>query len=176
MRTQTTADTGHDSSRPFVADIRRERPQRHRRSAVNHVRLGQPSRPYSPLLQHRQASGTDEPLPTVTTVDRHALAVPPFIVATTRLTGNRRPSAPVSTRRCRRRARSPATTRSSPGDAQSRGLRVPHVQPHEIQAAMAFRLTTKCWAPSRSGSSSWATWSTPPAMAILMQRVMETFS
>jgi DNA (cytosine-5)-methyltransferase 1 len=74
---------------PFVADIRGENapkgiddPLSTMCASGNHHAL------ILPYYSTGQASGTDEPLPTVTTVDRHALAVPPFIVGYyTRLSG-----------------------------------------------------------------------------------------
>ena len=49
------------------------------------------------------------------------------------------------------------------------------LQPHEIQAAMAFPADYKVLGTKRERVKQLGNAVTPPAMAILMQRVMETF-
>ena len=79
-----------------------------------------------------------------------------------------------------------ATLRTQFADAAKPGLTgdVPKVedcgfrmlQPHEIQAAMAFPVEYKVLGTKRERVKQLGNAVTPPAMAILMQRVMETFN
>jgi DNA (cytosine-5)-methyltransferase 1 len=130
-----------------------------------------------PYYSEGRASGTDEPLPTVTTVDRHALAVPPFLLGYyTRPSGQQAAISGVD---------EPMPTQSTqprhylvqPGDVpavEDCGFRM--LQPHEIQAAMAFPQDYKVLGTKRERTRQLGNAVPPPAMAILMQRVVETFS
>ncbi len=121
--------------------------------------------------------GTDEPLPTVTTVDRHALAVPPFIVGYyTRLTGQQAAVSGID-EALPTQSTQPRHYLVQPGDVpkvEDCGFRM--LQPHEIQAAMAFPADYKVLGTKREQVRQLGNAVTPPAMAILMQRVMETFN
>jgi len=64
-----------------------------------------------------------------------------------------------------------------PGDVpavEDCGFRM--LQPHEIQAAMAFPADYQVLGTKRERVKQLGNAVTPPAMAILMQRVMETFN
>jgi len=130
-----------------------------------------------PYYSTGQASGTDEPLPTVTTVDRHALAVPPFIVGYyTRLSGQQAAVSGID-EALPTQSTQPRHYLVQPGDVpkvEDCGFRM--LQPHEIQAAMAFPADYTVLGTKREKVRQLGNAVTPPAMAILMQRVMETFS
>lgn len=123
------------------------------------------------------ASSTAEPIPTVTTVDRHALAVPPFLLGYyTRLTGQQAAISgidePVPTQ-----STQPRHYLVQPGEVpavEDCGFRM--LQPHEIQAAMAFPADYKVLGTKREQVRQLGNAVTPPAMSILMQRVAETFN
>ena len=178
MRTQTTRQTLGMIVPPFVADIRGENapkgindPLSTMCASGNHHAL------ILPYYSTGQASGTDEPLPTVTTVDRHALAVPPFIVGYyTRLSGQQAAVSGID-EALPTQSTQPRHYLVQPGDmpkVEDCGFRM--LQPHEIQAAMAFPAEYKVLGTKRERVKQLGNAVTPPAMAILMQRVMETFS
>lgn len=130
-----------------------------------------------PYYSTGAASSTDEPLPTVTTVDRHALAVPPFLLGYyTRPSGQQAALSGVD---------EPMPTQSTqprhylvqPGDVprvEDCGFRM--LQPHEIQAAMAFPADYKVLGTKREQVRQLGNAVTPPAMRMLMQRIVETFN
>lgn len=130
-----------------------------------------------PYYSTGAASGTDDPLPTVTTRDRFALAIPPFILGYyTRPSGQGAAISGVD---------EPMPTQSTqprhylvqPGDipaVEDCGFRM--LQPHEIQAAMAFPADYKVLGNKREQVKQLGNAVTPPAMAILMQRIVETFN
>lgn len=178
MRTQTTRQTLGMIVPPFVADIRGENapkgiddPLSTMCASGNHHAL------ILPYYSTGQASGTDEPLPTVTTVDRHALAVPPFIVGYyTRLSGQQAAVSGID-EALPTQSTQPRHYLVQPGDVpkvEDCGFRM--LQPHEIQAAMAFPADYRVLGTKRERVKQLGNAVTPPAMAILMQRVMETFS
>ena len=129
-----------------------------------------------PYYSTGAASSTDEPLPTVTTVDRHALAIPPFLLGYyTRNSGQQAAISGVD---------EPMPTQSTqprhylvqPGEipaVEDCGFRM--LQPHEIQAAMAFPASYRVLGNKREQVRQLGNAVTPPAMSILMQRVAETF-
>ena len=130
-----------------------------------------------PYYSTGAASSTGEPLPTVTTVDRHALAIPPFLLGYyTRPSGQQAAISGVD---------EPMPTQSTqprhylvqPGDVpavEDCGFRM--LQPHEIQAAMAFPASYQVLGNKREQVRQLGNAVTPPAMSILMQRVVETFN
>lgn len=130
-----------------------------------------------PYYSTGAASSTADPLPTVTTVDRHALAVPPFLLGYyTRPTGQQAAISGVD---------EPMPTQSTqprhylvrPGEipaVEDCGFRM--LQPHEIQAAMAFPADYKVLGNKRERVRQLGNAVTPPAMTILMQRIVETFN
>ena len=130
-----------------------------------------------PYYSTGTASSTDEPLPTVTTVDRHALVIPPFLLGYyTRLSGQRAAISGVD---------EPMPTQSTQPrhylvqpngvpDVTSCGFRM--LQPHEIQAAMAFPADYKVKGNKRDQVRQLGNAVTPPAMGILMQRIVESFN
>ena len=163
---------------PFVADIRGENapkgiddPLSTMCASGNHHAL------ILPYYSTGQASGTDEPLPTVTTIDRHALAVPPFIVGYyTRLSGQQAAVSGID-EALPTQSTQPRHYLVQPGDVpkvEDCGFRM--LQPHEIQAAMAFPADYTVLGTKRERVKQLGNAVTPPAMSILMQRVMETFS
>lgn len=163
---------------PFVADIRGENapkgiddPLSTMCASGNHHAL------ILPYYSTGQASGTDEPLPTVTTVDRHALAVPPFIVGYyTRLSGQQAAVSGID-EALPTQSTQPRHYLVQPGDVpkvEDCGFRM--LQPHEIQAAMAFPADYTVLGTKRERVRQLGNAVTPPAMAILIQRVMETFN
>lgn len=130
-----------------------------------------------PYYSTGAASSTDEPLPTVTTVDRHALAVPPFLLGYyTRPSGQQAAISgidePVPTQ-----STQPRHYLVQPGDVprvEDCGFRM--LQPHEIQAAMAFPSDYKVLGTKREQVRQLGNAVTPPAMGMLMQRIVETFN
>lgn len=130
-----------------------------------------------PYYSTGAASSTDEPLPTVTTVDRHALAIPPFLLGYyTRNSGQQAAISGVD---------EPMPTQSTqprhylvqPGEVpavEDCGFRM--LQPHEIKAAMAFPADYKVLGTKREQVRQLGNAVTPPAMSILMQRIVETFN
>lgn len=130
-----------------------------------------------PYYSQGNASEVSEPLPTVTTVDRHALVVPPFVLGYyTRPSGQQAAVSGVD---------EPLPTQSTqprhylvqPAEApavEECGFRM--LQPHEIQAAMAFPAGYKVLGNKREQVRQLGNAVTPPAMRILMQRVAETFN
>lgn len=129
-----------------------------------------------PYYSQGNASPVAEPVPTVTTVDRHALVVPPFVLGYyTRPTGQQAAISGVD---------EPMPTQSTqprhylvqPGEipaVEECGFRM--LQPHEIQAAMAFPADYQVLGNKREQVRQLGNAVTPPAMRILMQRVVESF-
>ena len=163
---------------PFVADIRGENtpkgiddPLSTMCASGNHHAL------IVPYYSTGAASGTDEPLPTITTVDRHALAVPPFIVGYyTRLSGQQAAVSGID-EALPTQSTQPRHYLVQPGDVPSVedcGFRM--LQPHEIQAAMAFPVEYKVLGTKREQVRQLGNAVTPPAMGLLMQRIVETFN
>lgn len=177
MRTQTTRQTVGLAVPPFLAKLygasvteRIDGPLGTQTANVHHALV-------VPYYSTGTASGTGEALPTVTTVDRHALAVPPFILGYyTRLAGVQAAVSGVD---------EPMPTQSTqprhylvqPGEipaVEDCGFRM--LQPHEIQAAMAFPADYKVLGNKREQVRQLGNAVTPPSMSILMQRIMETFN
>jgi DNA (cytosine-5)-methyltransferase 1 len=123
------------------------------------------------------AKPTSEPIPTVTTTDRHALIVPPFLLGYyTRPTGVQAAVSGID---------EPMPTQSTqprhylvhPGDTPSVedcGFRM--LQPHEIQAAMAFPGTYQVLGNKREKVRQLGNAVTPPVMRMLVERVVRTLS
>jgi DNA (cytosine-5)-methyltransferase 1 len=184
MRTQTTRQTIGMAVPPFLMDIvHNGRYGRHQDlvwgvTGPDRTQIAQNTKALIlPYYSTGQASGTDEPLPTVTTVDRHALAVPPFLLGYyTRLSGQQAAVSgldePIPTQ-----STQPRHYLVQPSDVpavEDCGFRM--LQPHEIQAAMAFPADYQVLGTKREQVKQLGNAVTPPAMSILMQRIVETFS
>lgn len=122
------------------------------------------------------ASYTDEPMPTVTTIDRHALAIPPFVLGYyTRLTGQHAAISGID---------EPMPTQSTqprhylvqPGDVpavEDCGFRM--IQWHEVQTVMAIPGDYKVLGTKREKVKLLGNAVTPPAMEMLFSEVAKTF-
>ena len=128
-----------------------------------------------PFITSYYGSQTDapitDPLGTVTTRDRHAVVVPPFIVNMQGKTGPpdiRQPMNTVLT--------NPHKVLIRPGEKVSVsdcGFRI--LEPRECGAAMGFADDYIVLGTKREQTKQYGNAVTPPAMAWLMERVMETF-
>ena len=179
MRTQTTRQTMGMVVPPFMADIVHA-PRGSVTSMLSSVtsahrtQIGQITHALIvPYYSTGQVSGAGEPLPTVTTVDRHALAIPPFIVGYyTRPTGVQAALSGVD---------DPLPTQSTqPRHYLVQPSEVPSVedcgfrmlQPHEIQAAMAFPTEYMVLGNKRDQVRQLGNAVTPPVMQMLVERVV----
>lgn len=126
-----------------------------------------------PYYSTGQAVSTDDPLPTITTVDRHALAVPPFIVGYyTRLAGIQAAVSGID-EALPTQSTQPRHYLVQPGEVpavEDCGFRM--LQPHEIQAAMAFPADYVVTGTKREQVKQLGNAVTPPVMAELLKRVM----
>ena len=130
-----------------------------------------------PYYSNGTATEVTEALPTVTTHDRHALAIPPFVLGYyTRLTGQQAAISGVD---------EPMPTQSTqprhylvrPGDVpavEDCGFRM--LQPHEIQRAMAFPDSYVVLGTKRERVKQCGNAVNPPTMEMLMNQVVETFN
>ena len=174
MRTQTTRQTVGMVVPPFVADMRSNNtpkglgdPLSTMCAGGNHHAL------VVPYYSTGQAVTTDDPLPTITTVDRHALAVPPFIVGYyTRLAGIQAAVSGID-EALPTQSTQPRHYLVQPGEVpavEDCGFRM--LQPHEIQAAMAFPPEYVVTGTKREQVKQLGNAVTPPVMAELLKRVM----
>ena len=128
-----------------------------------------------PYYSTGQASSVDEPLPTVTTVDRHALAVPPFLLGYyTRLTGQQAAVSRID-EALPTQSTQPRHYLVQPGDmptVEDCGFRM--LQPHEIQAAMAFPEQYVVLGTKREQVRQLGNAVTPPVMRLLLDRVIQS--
>lgn len=182
MRTQTTRQTIGIATPPFMIDVVHT-PRGSDTSMVSNLlrpmrtQIGQTTHALIlPYYRTGQASSTDEPLPTVTTIDRHALAVPPFLLGYyTRISGIEAAVSSID---------EPVPTQSTQprhylvqpndlDDIDAWGFRM--LQPHESQAAMAFPSDYQVLGNKREQVRQLGNAVTPPAMKMLMERVVATF-
>ena len=125
-----------------------------------------------PYYSSGQASTDADALPTITTVDRIALAIPPFLLGYyTRLSGIEAAVSgidePIPTQ-----STQPRHYLVDPGDALSVddcGFRM--LQPYEIQAAMAFPAAYRVLGTKREQVRQLGNAVTPPVMQMLVERV-----
>jgi DNA (cytosine-5)-methyltransferase 1 len=130
-----------------------------------------------PYYSQGNASSTEEPVPTITTVDRHALVVLPFLLGYyTRPHGQQAAVSGVN---------EPMPTQSTqprhylvqPNKApvvEDCGFRM--LQPHEIKAAMAFPADYRVLGNKREQVRQLGNAVTPPAMNTLIQRVVQSLA
>lgn len=121
-----------------------------------------------------QGSPIGDAVPTVTTVDRHALVTAPFIVSYyTRLSGQQAAvssldeSMPTVPGRAVHYLAAPGETPA----VEDCGFRM--LQPHEIQAAMAFPADYKVLGTQREKVKQLGNAVTSPVMELLIRRVLE---
>jgi len=175
-RTQISQNTKVLIVPPFVADIRGENvpkgiddPLSTMCASGNHHGL------IVPYYGTGQASYIDEPLSTVTTIDRHALAVPPFIVGYyTRLSGQQAAVNGID-EALPTQSTQPRHYLVQPGDVpavEDCGFRM--LQPHEIQAAMAFPAEYVVLGTKREQVRQLGNAVTPPVMRTLLDRVIQS--
>ena len=180
MRTQTTRQTMGMVVPPFMADIVHT-PHGSVTSMLSPVtrahrtQIGQITHALIvPYYSTGQVSGAGEPLPTVTTVDRHALAIPPFIVGYyTRPTGVQAALSGIDDA-LPTQSTQPRHYLVQPGDVPSVedcGFRM--LQPHEIQAAMAFPTEYRVLGNKRDQVRQLGNAVTPPVMQMLVERVVK---
>lgn len=141
MPTQTTRQDTALVVPPFMVDLRGENAPRRVGDAISTVcASGNHHALIMPYYSTGVAKPTGEPIPTVTTTDRHALIAPPFL----------------------------------PGDTPSVedcGFRM--LQPHEIQAAMAFPATYQVLGNKREKVRQLGNAVTPPVMEMLVERIVQ---
>jgi len=128
-----------------------------------------------PYYSNGIARPASEAIPTVTTTDRHALVVPPFLLGYyTRTAGVQ---AAISS------TNEPMPTQSTqsrhypvqPGDVpavEDCGFRM--LQPHEIQAAMAFPADYRVLGNKREQVRQLGNAVTPPVMQMLVERIVKS--
>ncbi len=128
-----------------------------------------------PYYSNGQASDTDAVLPTVTTHDRHALVVPPFILGYyTRPTGQQAALSGID-EALPTQSTQPRHYLVQPGDVptvEDCGFRM--LQPHEIQAAMAFPDDYVVLGTKRDKVRQLGNAVTPPVMEMLLNRIVKT--
>ncbi len=174
MRTQTARQSVGMVVPPFVVDIRGENapkgidtPLSTMCASGNHHAL------VVPYYSNGQATDTDEALPTITTVDRHALAVPPFILGYyTRLSGVQAAVSSIDEALPTQSAQ-PRHYLVQPSEVpavEDCGFRM--LQPHEIQNAMAFPESYVVLGTKRERVKQLGNAVTPPVMQILLERVI----
>jgi DNA (cytosine-5)-methyltransferase 1 len=183
MRTQTTRQTIGMTVPPFLMDtVHNGRYGRHQDlvwsvTGPDRTQIAQNTKALIvPYYSTGAASTTDGPLPTVTTVDRLALAIPPFLLGYYTRPGGQQAAIsgidePVPTQ-----STQPRHYLVQPGEVpavEDCGFRM--LQPHEIQAAMAFPADYTVLGNKREQVRQLGNAVTPPAMAILMRRIVETF-
>jgi len=180
MRTQTTRQTMGMAVPPFLMDIvHNGRYGRHQDmvwgvTGPDRTQIAQATKALIvPYYSTGQAVSTDDPLPTITTVDRHALAVPPFIVGYyTRLAGIQAAVSGID-EALPTQSTQPRHYLVQPGDVpavEDCGFRM--LQPHEIKAAMAFPADYVVTGNKREQVKQLGNAVTPPVMAELLKRVM----
>lgn len=121
------------------------------------------------------------PLPTVTTVDRHALVVPPFLVGYyTRLTGLQAAVSgieeplPTQSTQPRHYLLTPENHPTQPPKVEDCGFRM--LQPHEIRQGMAFPDDYVILGNKRDQVRQLGNAVTPPVMSLLFERIIATLS
>lgn len=126
-----------------------------------------------PYYSNGQATDTSEALPTITTVDRHALAVPPFILGYyTRVSGVQAAVSGIDEALPTQSAQ-PRHYLVQPSEVpavEDCGFRM--LQPHEIQKAMAFPESYVVLGTKRERVKQLGNAVTPPVMQILLERVI----
>lgn len=187
MRTQTTRQTIGVAVPPFLMDtVHNARNGRHQDmvwsvDGPDRTQIAQNTKvlivpPFLlPYYSTGQASSVDEPLSTVTTIDRHALAVPPFIVGYyTRLSGQQAAVNGID-EALPTQSTQPRHYLVQPGDVpavEDCGFRM--LQPHEIQAAMAFPAEYVVLGTKREQVRQLGNAVTPPVMRTLLDRVIQS--
>lgn len=181
MRTQTTRQTMGLVMPPFLMDVIHT-PRDDGKSMVfpvdgpHRTQIGQVSHALIiPYYTNGSASSVGDALPTVTTLDRHALAVPPFIIGYyTRVAGIQAAVSgiddPVPTQ-----STQPRHYLVQPGavpEVDDCGFRMLH--PHEIQAAMAFPEGYRVLGNNREKVRQLGNAVTPPVMQMLVERIVRT--
>jgi DNA (cytosine-5)-methyltransferase 1 len=126
-----------------------------------------------PYYGHGNASADYEPVTTVTTHERHALAIPPFLLGYyTRqqaAVSGLDEAMPTQSTQPRHYLVEPQEI----PDVEDCGFRM--LQPKEIKAAMAFPQEYKIQGNKREQVKQLGNAVTPPVMGILMERVVATF-
>jgi DNA (cytosine-5)-methyltransferase 1 len=129
-----------------------------------------------PYYSNGQATGVDEALPTVTTVDRHGLVVPPFILGYyTRPSGVQAAVSGIDDA-LPTQSTQPRHYLVQPGNVpavEDCGFRM--LQPHEIRRAMAFPDDYVVLGTKRERVRQLGNAVTPPVMAMILKRVIATF-
>ena len=124
-----------------------------------------------------QQSGMDQAVPTQPGIDKHGLVVPPFLVSYyTRLSGQQAAvsgldeAAPTVPGRAVHYLAQPTTADYRPPTVDDCGFRM--LQPHEIQAAMAFAQSYRVLGNQRQQVKQLGNAVTPPVMKLLVSRVI----
>lgn len=163
MRTQTTRQTMGLVMPPFLMDFIHT-PRDDGRSMVfpvdgpHRTQIGQVSHALViPYYSTGTASDTRDALPTVTTVDRHALVIPPFVIDEPLPTQSTQP-------------RHYLVQLGAVPNVEDCGFRMLH--PHEIQAAMAFPSGYRVLGNNREKVRQLGNAVTPPVMQVLVERVV----
>lgn len=175
LRTQTTRQTMALVTPPFVVDLRGENaPKGIDFPLSTVVASGNHHALIMPYYRTGVAKPTSEPVPTVTTTDRHALIVPPFLLGYyTRVSGVQAAISGID---------EPMPTQSTqprhylvqPGNVpavKDCGFRM--LQPHEIRNAMAFPADYIVLGNGREQVRQYGNAVTPPVMQMLVERVVK---
>lgn len=176
MPTQTTRqDTGLVVP-PFMVDLRGENAPKRIDEAISTVcASGNHHALIVPYYSNGVARSVREPVPTVTTTNRHALVVPPFLLGYyTRPTGVQAAlsgiNEPIPTQ-----STQPRHYLVQPGEVpavEDCGFRM--LQPHEIHTAMAFPADYKVLGNKRDKVRQLGNAVTPPVMKMLVERIVQT--